>query len=60
MQDAEGRTVRVLMQQVKDAGTHSVAWDGKDNSGDRAAAGVYRIRFSVRDYAAACPVVLMR
>jgi hypothetical protein len=39
--DAGGRRVRQLIDRELTAGVHEIAWDGKDDSGDRVSAGVY-------------------
>jgi hypothetical protein len=42
--DVRGRHVRVLVDGVVNAGRHSVNWDGRDQGGRSAAAGVYFVR----------------
>jgi FlgD Ig-like domain len=37
----EGRLIRKLVSGVREAGTHSVVWDGLDDSGRAAGSGVY-------------------
>jgi len=39
--DVAGRTVRVLVDGTRGAGEQQAAWDGKDERGARAGAGVY-------------------
>jgi hypothetical protein len=39
--DARGRRILVLRDQVMDAGSHAVGWDGRDERGRRMARGVY-------------------
>jgi YVTN family beta-propeller protein len=39
--DAAGRRVATLVDAVEPAGEHVIAWDGRDESGKRAAPGVY-------------------
>lgn len=39
--DAAGRRVRTLLASTLPAGTHELAWDGRDGRGRRVAAGVY-------------------
>jgi len=46
VQDARGRTVRVLAHGAFEAGVHARTWDGLATSGDRAPAGLYFIRLS--------------
>lgn len=43
--DAAGRLVRTLVDGQRGAGLHSVTWDGRDDMGRGAAAGVYLYRF---------------
>jgi len=45
--DASGRRVRTLLASDLPAGTHSVKWDGRDDSGARVGAGVYFTRLQV-------------
>lgn len=40
----DGRLVRTLRQSVLPAGEHLCAWDGRDDRGQRVAAGVYTIQ----------------
>ena len=42
--DAAGRRVRVLAEAELPAGTHAIAWDGRDQRGQLVPAGVYFIR----------------
>lgn len=42
--DAAGRRVRVLAEGPQAAGEHDVAWDGRDERGARAGAGLYFVR----------------
>jgi flagellar hook assembly protein FlgD len=42
--DLGGREVRALVEGAREAGTHTVAWDGRDARGNRVAAGVYFAR----------------
>jgi hypothetical protein len=39
--DISGHVVRHLVSEIKPAGTHSVLWDGTDDSGEAVASGVY-------------------
>lgn len=45
--DATGRAVRRLSVGDRPAGTHAVAWDGRNDSGSRLASGVYFARIQV-------------
>jgi Ca-activated chloride channel homolog len=49
--DVTGRLVRVLVQEHKLAGTHSILWDGLDDAGQKVAAGIYLYRVEFVDAA---------
>jgi len=49
--DITGRLVRVLVQEQKLAGAHSVLWDGLDDAGQKVAAGVYLYQIEFEDAA---------
>jgi hypothetical protein len=49
--DITGRLVRVLVQEHKLAGQHSILWDGLDDAGQKVAAGVYLYRIEFVDAA---------
>jgi hypothetical protein len=42
--DAQGRRIRLLAQGTRDAGSHALIWDGRDEAGRTAASGVYFLR----------------
>ncbi|MBM3322819.1 T9SS type A sorting domain-containing protein [candidate division WOR-3 bacterium] len=44
--NAAGRLVKTLVDGVLPAGTHTAAWDGTDDDGQRVPAGVYTIRLT--------------
>ena len=44
--DVTGRRVRVLVDEVRDAGPHSLVWDGRGDDGNELASGVYFVRYS--------------
>ncbi len=46
--DVRGRRVRDFGGQEMAAGTHALAWDGRDGSGNTVASGVYLARLVVR------------
>jgi hypothetical protein len=43
--DIEGRLVKKLVGEVRPAGSHSVAWDGRDSSGAEVSVGIYFVHF---------------
>jgi hypothetical protein len=44
----DGRKVRTLANDVRDAGDYSVLWDGRDDHGSAAVAGVYYVHLSTK------------
>jgi len=58
--DVSGRLVRTLSSGLKDAGTHQVTWNGKDDSGSRLANGVYYYRLSTSTGVAAKTLTLVQ
>jgi uncharacterized membrane protein len=45
--DASGRRIRTLVSSELAAGRHTIAWDGRDQSGARVGAGMYFMRLQV-------------
>lgn len=45
----DGRLVRLLTEGPRDAGRHELTWDGCDDGGRRAGAGVYLLRLTTPD-----------
>jgi hypothetical protein len=43
--DISGKRVRTLVDQTKDAGHHSVVWDGRNDRGETLGSGVYFVRY---------------
>ncbi len=58
--DASGKLVRTLVDEVMPAGVHQTVWDGRDNSGSRAATGVYFVRFATGDYLVTRKLVMIK
>ncbi len=56
--DVQGRAVRTLVDQPAAAGTFAAQWDGRDDSGASAAAGVYFARLSAGDQTTSKKIVL--
>ncbi len=48
--DTAGRLVATLVDERRDAGSHDVIWDGRDNAGRISSAGVYLYRLEVGDF----------
>jgi hypothetical protein len=47
--DMLGREVKQLVNSIHPAGTHQIAWDGRDNGGNRVASGAYFYRLTASD-----------
>jgi PKD domain/FlgD Ig-like domain len=58
--DVRGRKVRQLVQRRYDAGTHSVVWDGRDDSGMRMQSGAYLVRLVVGSETRSGRLVLLK
>ena len=58
--DVAGRLVNVLVDDVMDAGTHDVTWDGRGNAGRTVASGVYFYRLRVGEFTDTRKMVLLR
>jgi hypothetical protein len=56
--DPSGRLVRRLLRGALSPGSHAVQWDGTGDSGQRVAAGVYRVRLEVAGETATRWIVL--
>ncbi len=48
--DAAGQTIRTLVQGQQAAGRYTVAWDGRDASGQSVASGTYLYQLQIGDY----------
>jgi hypothetical protein len=58
--DVQGRLLRTLCSGQRDAGRHSVTWDGRDDRGRSLASGVYVVRVASAFGADAVKVTLVR
>jgi hypothetical protein len=58
--DASGRFVRYLVRAIQEPGEYACTWDGKDERGERLAAGVYFVRFKTADSEKVEKAVLVR
>jgi len=55
-----GQEVRTLADHVMEAGSHSISWDGKDNSGDPVSSGVYFYRLNAGESKVVRKMIFMR
>jgi hypothetical protein len=46
--DISGKLVKVLVNESRTAGSHSVKWDGRDSAGNAMPSGIYLCRMNVR------------
>jgi hypothetical protein len=58
--DVGGRLVRELADEVRAAGAHTVAWDGRDGNGSLVASGVYFYRLSSPGFSQTKKMVLLK
>ena len=55
-----GQEVRTLVDGAKEPGYHTVTWDGRDDSGQEVASGVYFYRLTAGNFADTKRMVLMK
>jgi flagellar hook assembly protein FlgD len=55
-----GREIRTLVDGVESRGDHLTIWDGRDNNGQRVAAGVYLLRLEIEGQAANQKLIVVR
>jgi flagellar hook assembly protein FlgD len=58
--DVLGRLTRTLADGTLPPGTHVLQWDGRAQSGERTAAGIYFVRMAAGDFRALQKTVLLR
>ncbi|MBN1884485.1 MAG: T9SS type A sorting domain-containing protein [Candidatus Krumholzibacteriota bacterium] len=58
--DVAGRLVKTLANEVRDAGSYNVTWDGTNNSGVKVASGVYFYKMDTREFNQTKKMVLLR
>ncbi len=57
---AEGRRVRMLVQEAQKAGPHQVSWEGTDDGGRPVGAGIYWSRLQVGNWTSDRKMVVLR
>ena len=55
-----GRLVRTLVDEVREPGTYTVFWDGKDEAGRQVSSGVYLYRMKATDFVQTRKMVLLK
>ena len=55
-----GQTVAALVDGFREAGSHSLRWDGRDNSGRELSTGVYLYRLRAGDRIASRKLMLLQ
>ncbi len=58
--DVSGRLVRVLVDEVREAGAYEVVWDGANDRGSATASGIYFCRMEADEYQRTVKMVLLR
>jgi flagellar hook assembly protein FlgD len=58
--DVSGRLVRILIDDIRDAGSYEVAWDGTNDEGRSIASGIYFCRMETTGYERSLKMVLLR
>jgi hypothetical protein len=58
--NVQGRRIRALESGTRVAGSYEVVWDGKNDSGVRAPAGVYYVRLAVGSFRKSSKLVVMQ
>jgi len=58
--NAFGEKVRMLVNNMQEAGNYEVEWDGKNNSGNQLSSGIYLYRISAGNYVKVMKMVLLR
>ena len=57
---ADGRLVRMLVDEVKERGNHDITWDGRDNAGNPVGSGVYFYRLTAGKFSDSRKMVLLK
>lgn len=56
----KGQLVRSLVNDVRNAGNHSVVWDGKDNNGNTVSSGIYYYKMTAGKYSSTKKMIMMK
>jgi hypothetical protein len=56
----EGRLIRTLVAERQSAGSKSISWSGRDQSGNPAASGIYFAVFKTHTYSSSIKMILLR
>ena len=56
----QGQRIKTLVNELKNAGRHSVVWNGVDDSGHVAGSGIYILRIKAGDYQSSRRITLLR
>ena len=58
--DVKGHKLQTLINEIREAGYHSVIWNGKDNSGKPVASGIYFYRMRTDKYQKIRKMILLK
>lgn len=58
--DALGREVKTLIDEMKPAGKYNIAWDGRDNFGNRVVSGVYFYKIIAGNFVQTKKMIMMK
>jgi hypothetical protein len=58
--NVKGQLIRTLVNEAKEAGNHTVVWNGDDNSGRRVSSGIYYYKMSAGKYSSTRKMVMMK
>jgi hypothetical protein len=58
--NVKGQLVKTLLNDVKDAGSHSVIWNGKDNNGRAVSSGIYYYKMNTGKYSSTKKMIMMK
>ncbi|MFX0141688.1 MAG: FlgD immunoglobulin-like domain containing protein, partial [Candidatus Hodarchaeota archaeon] len=58
--DSLGREIRTLLNSWKTAGYYNISWDGRDNSGEKVASGIYLYKLTTDNYSGIKKMILLQ